>query len=105
MQYLELSEESKLEQQRHAETLRKFETQKRARAIAVPTAVDEIKIKLRELGHPITLFGEDHADRRDRLREVIAGMQLDEEESKKLQVNLQLSSFSFFAFLKGLLVR
>jgi U4/U6 small nuclear ribonucleoprotein PRP4 len=97
MEYLELSEESKLEQQRHAETLRKLETQKRARAIAVPTSVDEIKLKLRELGHPVTLFGEDHADRRERLREVIAGMQLSEEESARLQVS-GTASFYFSPF-------
>lgn len=85
-QYQELSEESKIEQRRHAETLRQLETKKRARLVNVPTAPEDVKRKLRELGHPATLFGEDHADRRDRLREVIAEMQLNDEETEKMQV-------------------
>lgn len=83
-QYQDLSVESRLEQQRHQESLRQFETKKRARSILVPTAAEEVKAKLRELGHPVTLFGEDNADRRNRLREVIAYSQLNEEEANKL---------------------
>jgi U4/U6 small nuclear ribonucleoprotein PRP4 len=75
-EYLDLSEESKLEQLRHAETLTQYETQRRARSIVVPTAVDDIKARLRQLGHPITLFGEDHADRRERLRSMLARIDL-----------------------------
>ncbi|RYG63883.1 hypothetical protein EON64_15075, partial [archaeon] len=86
-EYLELNEASRVEQQRHAEVLRQYETQKRARSIIVPTAVEDVKAKLRELGHPITLFGEGHADRRERLREVIAKMQLDEESAVQVQVS------------------
>jgi U4/U6 small nuclear ribonucleoprotein PRP4 len=87
-EYLELNEESRIEQERHAEVLRTFETQRRARSIIVPTSIEEVKNKLRELGHPITLFGEDAADRRERLREVIAGLELDEEASKHMQVSI-----------------
>lgn len=84
--YLDLNEDSKEEQLRHAEVLRKFEAQKRARSINVPTSVEEIKLRLRELGHPVTIFGEGHADRRERLREVIAHLELGQEELTKLQV-------------------
>eukprot|EP01034_Spumella_vulgaris_P029967 gene29967-37107_t len=81
----DLNEDSKQEQLRHAEVLRKHEATQRARKINVPTAIDEVKQKLRELGHPVTLFAEGHADRRDRLREVIAHLELSEEEFQKLQ--------------------
>lgn len=84
-EYHDLNDDSKEEQLRHAEVLRKFEAHRRARSINVPTAIPEIKLQLRELGHPITLFGEDHADRRERLREVIARLELDQEQLDKLQ--------------------
>lgn len=87
VEYQDLSEESRLEQQRHAETLRQFEIKQRARSILVPTVPDDVKKKLRELGHPATLFGEDHADRRNRLKEVVAAMQLNDEELTRMQVS------------------
>ena len=90
VEYLELSEESKIEQLKHAETLKIYEMKQRARTIVVPTAIEDVKAKLRELGHPITLFGEDHAERRDRLKEVIASMQLSQEESTKINVSFPL---------------
>jgi U4/U6 small nuclear ribonucleoprotein PRP4 len=42
-----------------------------AATIAVPTDDGKVRAKLRELGEPITLFGEGPADRRDRLRELL----------------------------------
>jgi aspartate/methionine/tyrosine aminotransferase len=69
----------------HAEALRKLEARSRARAIVVPTAVDDVKARLRELGHPVTLFGENHVDRRERLREAIASLELNDEELAKIQ--------------------
>ena len=56
--------------------------------IVVPTSIEDVKCKLRELGRPITLFGEGHADRRERLRDVIANLEIGEEEIAKIQVNL-----------------
>ncbi|KAG8780153.1 hypothetical protein FRC15_009729 [Serendipita sp. 397] len=47
--------------------LDELERKKRARAIAVPTDDGRVKKRLRELGEPITLFGERAADRRARL--------------------------------------
>ncbi|KMQ48380.1 pre-mRNA splicing factor [Trichophyton rubrum] len=55
--------------------LSQFERKRRAAAIAVPTDDGRVKARLRELGHPITLFGEDSTDRRDRLREVLADLE------------------------------
>lgn len=86
-EFLELNEESRIEQARHAETLRQYEIKKRARAIVVPTDTNEIKARLRELGHPITLFGEDNADRRERLKEIIAKLELNQDEAAKIQVD------------------
>jgi U4/U6 small nuclear ribonucleoprotein PRP4 len=44
-------------------------------AIAIPTDDNEVRSKLRLMGEPITYFGEDKADRRNRLRRLLAEMQ------------------------------
>ena len=90
VEVMELSGESQEAQLKHAETLRRHEMQQRARAIIVPTSADEVKAKLRELRQPITLFGEGNADRRERLREVIAKLELGQEELTKMQVITKL---------------
>jgi pre-mRNA processing factor 4 (PRP4) like len=95
LEVLELSSESREAQIQHAEALRKYEAQRRARSIAVPTAIEDVKAKLREMGHPVTLFGENHADRRERLREVIAALELSAEELAKVQV---LNPFIIYLF-------
>jgi U4/U6 small nuclear ribonucleoprotein PRP4 len=87
IEYLDLSAESLAEQARHADALRKLEAQQRARSIIVPTDQGEIKRRLRELGHPVTLFGEGPADRRERLRDVIAALELNEEDLAHVQVH------------------
>eukprot|EP00795_Rhopilema_esculentum_P010529 gene10529-19256_t len=61
--------------ERHMELLAEFEKRKRARAIAVPTDDAMVKARLRELGHPICLFGEGPSERRDRLRELLVGIE------------------------------
>ena len=86
VEVMDLSEESREAQIKHAEALHSFEAKQRARSIVIPTAIDDVKAKLRELGHPVTLFGEGHADRRERLREVIAKIELKGEELTHLQV-------------------
>ena len=85
VQVLDLSDSSREAQLAHEETMRKFEAQSRARAVIVPTDVEEVKQKLRSLDHPITLFGEGPADRRERLKSIIAGMELDEEGTARMQ--------------------
>ncbi|KAJ7658122.1 U4/U6 snRNP-specific spliceosomal protein [Mycena rosella] len=47
--------------------LDELERKKKARTTAVPTDDNRVKARLREIGEPITLFGERAADRRDRL--------------------------------------
>lgn len=69
--------------------LDELERKKRARSVAVPTDDNRVKARLREIGEPITLFGERPADRRDRLIYVLSqinaargddGMHIDGEE-------------------------
>ncbi|KAL8387723.1 hypothetical protein RB595_009714 [Gaeumannomyces hyphopodioides] len=48
-----------------------FERKRLAANIAVPTDDGRVRSRLREMGEPITLFGEGPADRRDRLRELL----------------------------------
>lgn len=52
--------------------MEQLELQKRARQLIVPTKDADVKKKLRELGEPITLFGEEAPERRARLRELLA---------------------------------
>ncbi len=40
--------------------------------MALPTKDEDVRTMLRSLEHPITLFGEDRADRRERLRKLLA---------------------------------
>ena len=51
--------------------LNQFQRKRRAAAIAVPTDDGRVRARLREMGEPITLFGEGPGDRRDRLRELL----------------------------------
>lgn len=78
---LQLSESSKAAQEKHAQLLRRIEAEKRARNISVPTSVDEVILRLRQLNEPITLFGERLADRRERLREILSRLELEAEET------------------------
>ncbi|KAL6040148.1 U4/U6 small nuclear ribonucleoprotein Prp4 [Balamuthia mandrillaris] len=63
---------------RQAVLLQRFEQQKRARTIAVPTNDAMVKARLRELGEPIILFGEQPPERRERLREVMVRLGVEE---------------------------
>ncbi|OSX64063.1 hypothetical protein POSPLADRAFT_1045193 [Postia placenta MAD-698-R-SB12] len=72
--------------------LDELERKKKARSLAVPTDDNRVKARLREIGEPITLFGERAADRRDRLIYVLSqinaargddAMQVDEESSEE----------------------
>nr|CDS27839.1 U4:U6 small nuclear ribonucleoprotein Prp4 [Hymenolepis microstoma] len=52
--------------------LEHIELKKKARLIQVSTEDQEVRYYLRQLGEPICLFGEDAADRRERLRLLLA---------------------------------
>lgn len=55
--------------------LAQFTRKRKAAAIAVPTDDVRVRARLREIGEPITLFGERPEDRRDRLRELLYAQQ------------------------------
>ena len=84
VEVLELNESSKNAIQAHQDSLRKLDIKTRAKAVIVPTAIEDVKSTLRSLGHPITLFGEGHYDRRERLKEIMAEQELNLGDVEKL---------------------
>lgn len=58
--------------ERTQELMAEFEKRKVLRSINVSTDDATVKTRLRELGHPICLFGEGPAQRRDRLRDLLS---------------------------------
>ncbi|KAJ8896325.1 hypothetical protein PR048_001669 [Dryococelus australis] len=87
-EYMDLEEEMNRDRQA---LLEEFERRKRARQINVSTDDEEVKKNLRQLGEPICLFGEGPADRRSRLRDLLAKLGEDaikkkqEEEEERIQ--------------------
>ncbi|GBE86448.1 Uncharacterized WD repeat-containing protein [Sparassis crispa] len=78
--------------------LDELERKKKARSLAVPTDDNRVKARLREIGEPITLFGERAADRRDRLIYVLSqinaargeeAMQVEEESSEESEEEME----------------
>ncbi|TFK39795.1 U4/U6 snRNP-specific spliceosomal protein [Crucibulum laeve] len=65
--------------------LDELERKKKARTLAVPTDDTRVKARLREIGEPITLFGERAADRRDRLIYVLS--QINAARGEDMQVD------------------
>jgi len=59
------------------EYLQQLENKRKANIQLVPTNDDEVKAKLRSLGEPITFFGEDKADRRERLIQLVMNNNID----------------------------
>ena len=49
-----------------------IDARKVARNLAVPTSDPKVRLRLRQLGEPITCFGEREMDRRERLRQLLA---------------------------------
>ncbi|XP_053390817.1 U4/U6 small nuclear ribonucleoprotein Prp4-like, partial [Mercenaria mercenaria] len=72
-------------EQSQAELLAEFEKRKKAKKIQVSTDDSEVKAHLRQLGEPICLFGEGPADRRERLRQVIAARGEDTLRKQKVE--------------------
>ncbi|GAA5987995.1 hypothetical protein JCM5350_007854 [Sporobolomyces pararoseus] len=70
----------------HPETskiLSELDRKKLARKIALPTNDGEVRSRLRQLEQPVTLFGEGPADRRDRLREFLARIRMEEQRERR----------------------
>ncbi|SJX65864.1 related to PRP4-U4/U6 small nuclear ribonucleoprotein [Sporisorium reilianum f. sp. reilianum] len=49
-----------------------LDARKVARNLAIPTSDPKVRLRLRQLGEPITCFGEREMDRRERLRQLVA---------------------------------
>ena len=86
-EYLELEDDMSKDKEA---LLEEFERRRKARQINVSTDDSEVKKNLRQLGDHICLFGEGPADRRNRLRELLASLGEDaikrkEEDDKSAQ--------------------
>ncbi|XP_001605877.1 U4/U6 small nuclear ribonucleoprotein Prp4 [Nasonia vitripennis] len=86
-EYMELEDDMSKDRQA---LLEEFERRNKARKINVSTDDSEVKKNLRHLGEPICLFGEGPADRRNRLKELLASLGEDaikkkEEDDKSAQ--------------------
>lgn len=55
----------------------------------LPTTDKDVKKRLRELGHPICLFGEDAGDRRERLRAKVVEYMLEKGEAPAFCMRVQ----------------
>jgi len=64
--------------------LAEFSRKRKAAAIAVPTDDGRIRARLREMGEPMTLFGERPEDRRDRLRKLMYTQQEEDGEDAQM---------------------
>lgn len=76
MEVLELSETSLAARENHSLIMQRMEAEKRARKLVLPTSIQDVISALRKINHPVTLFGENAADRRERLRMVLAQNQV-----------------------------
>ncbi|PVU93614.1 hypothetical protein BB559_003217 [Furculomyces boomerangus] len=65
----------------HSALMKEFERKEIARNLAVPTDDNKVKLRLRELGEPICLFGERPENRRDRLRYLMSKLEANREET------------------------
>ena len=65
------NEETQSARLQQEKILQHLEQEKKARQLAVPTNDAHVRARLRELGEPICLFGEDAPERRQRLRLVM----------------------------------
>ena len=75
--------------ERASALLSQFDRKRRAAQIAVPTDDGRVRARLREMGEPITLFGEGPGDRRDRLRELLTTLAEETEEDGIQGVSMQ----------------
>ncbi|GIL66866.1 hypothetical protein Vafri_20334 [Volvox africanus] len=85
-----LPESGNREREAHAAKLREFELRRKIRQVVVPTDDGKVRQLLRQLGEPVTLFGEREMERRERLKRIIA--QRDGEVELDLPTTEQLLS-------------
>eukprot|EP00041_Stephanoeca_diplocostata_P023523 m.579670 g.579670 ORF g.579670 m.579670 type:complete len:517 (+) comp22316_c1_seq2:168-1718(+) len=71
---MQLSGAARADMDRHDELLEEFERRKKLRELYVPTDDADVRKMLRGNKHPVCLFGEGPAERRERLREILAAL-------------------------------
>eukprot|EP00898_Chlorokybus_atmophyticus_P003963 jgi/Chlat1/4568/Chrsp29S00341 len=74
---MDLPEASKAAQEKQEKMIKEFAARRKRREVVVPVNDAQVRAKLRELGEPVTLFGEGMMDRRDRLRRIMADIELE----------------------------
>ena len=74
---MELSAGAQHAAEEHAKLVAQVDKLATVRAMVISTNDEHVRLRLRNLGHPITLFGEGPADRRDRLRDVLTALEMD----------------------------
>ncbi|GBN10445.1 U4/U6 small nuclear ribonucleoprotein Prp4 [Araneus ventricosus] len=98
-EYMDFEEEVNKEKQM---LLEEFERRKKARQINVSTDDSEVKAHLRQIGEPICLFGEGPAERRERLRQILALLGEDaikkkqEEEEEKEEIKEEIAKATWY---------
>ncbi|KAK4796443.1 hypothetical protein SAY86_028769 [Trapa natans] len=83
----EFSEESRLVKERHEKAMQDLMMKRRAAALAVPTNDKAVRARLRRLGEPMTLFGEREMERRDRLRAIMAKLDVEDQLEKLMKAH------------------
>lgn len=74
---MSLSSQSLSEREEHESKLLELEAERKAMTLMdAPTLPSDVRFALRQLGHPVRLFGENLADVRDRLRRLLALQQI-----------------------------
>ncbi|KAG8191113.1 hypothetical protein JTE90_010037 [Oedothorax gibbosus] len=97
-EYMDLEEEINKEKQM---LLEEFERRKKARQINVSTDDSEVKAHLRQISEPICMFGEGPAERRERLRQILARLGEDaikkkQEEEEKEEIKEKLTETTWY---------
>ncbi|GAB5362761.1 hypothetical protein AAMO2058_000826200 [Amorphochlora amoebiformis] len=90
---MELSGLSAESKKRAADLKRSLEAKRRARTIAVPTSDHDVRRRLRQLGEPITYFGEGPANRRERLRTLLAQIAVEAASGISNEMTKKLEEF------------
>ena len=101
VEVMDLNESSSSAKHKQLDEVASLEAKIRAKKIVVPTNIDEVKKRLRELGHPVTLFAENSFDKRERLKHFIALFNLDDENLNAIQNfmnrNESIDAFAVFS--------
>jgi len=77
---LDLPSSTAVERQAHAEMLLNLEAKKIASTMDVPTLPHHVQDGLRNIGEPVRLFGEGHANIRERLRLCLAKLEVEKRQ-------------------------